>query len=62
MKTAKLLATTLLLALFVGCANMGPPTLAGPSVPDQLKSRGYIVTPADTAPPDTGGMVVDTLR
>lgn len=62
MKTAKLLSATLLLIAFMGCSNMGPTTLAGPSVPDQMKSRGYIETPADTALPDTSGTAVDTLR
>ena len=62
MKTAKLIASALLLLHFLSCSNQGPVTLGGPSVSDQMKSRGYIVTRSDTALPDTSGTAVDTLR
>ena len=62
MRTAQILSTMVVLLLFMACTNQGPVTLGGPSVPDQMKSRGYIETPADTALPDTSGTAVDTLR
>ena len=51
-----------LLLLFLACSDTTRVTLAGPSVSDQLKSRGYIETEADTTAPDTSGLVPDTLR
>ena len=54
-----LLAT---LSAMVSCANVDEVTLGGPSVKDQLNSRGYIATPMDTVMPvDTVGNALDTL-
>ncbi len=58
-----LLLTLLTVALTAGCANVDDVTLGGPSVTDQLNSRGYIATEADTTMPiDTTNMNLDSLR
>lgn len=57
------LITLLIVALTAGCANVDEVTLGGPSIPDQLNSRGYIATPADTTMPiDTTHMMLDSLK
>ena len=51
-----------LLAATAGCSNVDEVTLGGPSVKDQLNSRGYIATPMDTVMPvDTVGDALDSL-
>jgi hypothetical protein len=43
-------------ATVAGCSNVDEVTLTGPSVTDQLNSRGYIATSADTT------LSVDTTK
>ena len=58
-----ILITLLTIALTAGCTNVEEVTLGGPSVTDQLNSRGYIATEADTTMPiDTTNMLLDSLR
>lgn len=46
----------------MGCANVDEVTLTGPSVHDQLNSRGYTSAPLDTVMPvDTVGNALDSL-
>ena len=53
----------LTVAFTAACTNVEEVTLGGPSVTDQLNSRGYIATPADTTMPiDTTNMMLDSLR
>ena len=62
MRAALLLFTALALAAMAGCAHFDGVVLAGPSVHDQLDSRGYITTRSDTtAPVDTLGKSLDSL-
>lgn len=59
------LSILLLLVLWsatAGCSTVDEVTLGGPSVKDQLNSRGYIATPMDTVMPvDTIGNALDSL-
>ncbi|MEO7080403.1 MAG: hypothetical protein ABIY71_02710 [Flavobacteriales bacterium] len=58
-----LLLILLTVAFTAGCTNVEEVTLGGPSVTDQLNSRGYIATEADTTMPiDTTNMLLDSLR
>jgi hypothetical protein len=59
---AKLLILPVMLSLSIHCSNKLKVAPAGPSIPDQLNSRGYIITPADTIPRvDTSGLKLDSL-
>ena len=58
----KALFAALLISLVLGCKQEMKVTLAGPSIPDQLNSRGYVAPPEGVEPPDTSGTVPDTLR
>ena len=58
-----ILIALLTIALTAGCTNVEEVTLGGPSVTDQLNSRGYIATQADTTMPiDTTDMMLDSLK
>lgn len=62
MRTAISILLVALLAATAGCSNIDEVTLGGPSVKDQLNSRGYIATPSDTVMPvDTLGRSLDSL-
>ena len=62
MRSASILILVALWAATAGCSNVDEVTLGGPSVKDQLNSRGYIATPMDTVMPvDTVGNALDSL-
>jgi hypothetical protein len=62
MKSA-VLSIVLALAFALACAREKKITPAGPAVPDQLRSRGYITTPQDTVMPrDSSWFKGDSLR
>lgn len=50
-------------ALLCACSNVEEVTLTGPSVTDQLNSRGYMATTRDTTfPMDTTKLQLDSLE
>lgn len=62
MRALSIFLLLILWAAMAGCSNVDEVTLGGPSVKDQLNSRGYIATPMDTVMPvDTAGMSLDSL-
>ena len=63
MRMHKLHGALILLLLLSACTDTTEITTTGPSVPDQLNSRGYVAAPRDSVTPvDTLHLAPDTLR